>query len=323
MSLELENYSAPAMVTWQLTRDCNLACLHCCTESAPGRALPGELSRKEALALAEQIVEEGVPYAMIVGGEPTIVPHFMDVVRVLGEGGVFVKIETNGQKFSDEDARELSLLPIRSVQISLDGATQETYGKMRPGGNLDAALSACRAVKRFDMPLEITFAPTRLNLRDASSVIDLALDLGAFRFNTGRLMRMGTAAKLWDRLELPENDYVEYHKLLERRERELSGRLELCFRPFSLAEQAREILDSPPAALLILPDGKVKMAAAAPYFCADLKTASLRQAWTAYCQAWIHPISKQKLGEILHDSKQASRANEWAALPRDLPALML
>ena len=34
---------APLFVAWQLTRDCDLACLHCCTESAPGRKLANEL----------------------------------------------------------------------------------------------------------------------------------------------------------------------------------------------------------------------------------------------------------------------------------------
>ncbi|HVA67217.1 MAG TPA: radical SAM protein [Elusimicrobiota bacterium] len=319
--MSLEQLSAPAMVTWQMTRDCNLACLHCCTESAPGKALPGELSREESLRLAGQIVEAGVPYVMLVGGEPTIVPHFLETAQTLGRGGVFLKIETNGQKFGEELARALSELPIRSIQISLDGATQGTYGKMRPGGKLDAALSACRLARRFDLPLEITFAPTRLNIHEAAAVIDLALELGAFRFNTGRLMRVGTAAKLWERLELTEEAYADYYRLLERKEKELSGRLELCFRPFSLAEQADELLQAPPAALLIIPDGRVKMAAASPYFCADLKAASLMGAWQAYRSAWLHPLIRRRLEKVLRDGEEVSRANEWVALPHDLPVL--
>ncbi len=319
--MSLEQLGAPAMVTWQMTRDCNLACLHCCTESAPGKALPGELSREQSLGLAGQIVAAGVPYAMLVGGEPTIVPHFLEVARTLGRGGVFLKIETNGQNFDEALARALSELPVRSIQISLDGATQGAYAKMRPGGKLDAALSAGRLARRFKLPLEITFAPTRLNIHEAGAVIDSALDLGAFRFNTGRLMRVGTAAKLWERLELSEEAYAEYRALLERREKELLGRLELCFRPFSLAEQAEELLQAPPAALLIVPDGKVKMAAASPYFCADLKSCSLMDAWEAYRGAWLHPLIRRSLEKNLRAGEETLRANDWAALPHDLPVL--
>lgn len=123
-------------------------------------------------------------------------PHFFEVAERLGQGGVLLKIETNGQKFSDTDAARLSRQPIRSVQISIDGANETTYARMRPGGSLDKVKQACRAVRRFGMPLEITFAPTKLNINDAEGVIRLAIELDAFRFNTGRLMRLGTAAKL-------------------------------------------------------------------------------------------------------------------------------
>ena len=141
-----------------------------------------------------------VPYMMLAGGEPTIIPHFLEVAETLGKGGVYLKVETNGQAFGEKEARVLSNLPIRSLQISLDGSTQEIYAKMRPGGSLERVISACRIARSFNLPLEVTFAPTRLNIHEVSDVMELALSLGAFRFNTGSLMRLGTAAKLWERL---------------------------------------------------------------------------------------------------------------------------
>lgn len=277
--MKIDAYSAPLMVSWQLTKDCNLACLHCCTDSAPGRALPGELTRDEAFRLADQIVEAGVPYVMLCGGEPTIVPWFYDVAGRLADGGVLLKIETNGQNGLDL-AR---LRGLRSVQISLDGATQETYAKMRPGGSLEKALATARSVQPF---LEVTFAPTRLNLHEASAVMDLALSLRAFRFNTGKLMRLGTAAKLWARLEPTIGEYEQFLRLLERREKELAGRLELCFRPFSLDEELETRRSEPSGTMLVLPDGKVKTFAALDAVCADLKKDPLLAAWRAYRASW-------------------------------------
>src|SRR5208282_3125246 len=159
MTIEL---GAPAMVTWQLTRDCNLACLHCCTDSAPGRALPDELSREEAMRLADQIIEARVPKVMLVGGEPTIVPHFFELAERFGRAGVLLKIETNGHRFGPTEAARLKDLPIFSIQISLDGDIQEVYGRMRPGGDLALAHLACRCAVNAGLPLEITFAPTRI-----------------------------------------------------------------------------------------------------------------------------------------------------------------
>ena len=320
--MKIDAYGAPVMVTWQLTRDCNLACLHCCTDSAPGRALPGELSRDEALGLARQIVEAEIPYVMLVGGEPTIVPHFFEVAELLGRSGVFLKIETNGQNFGVEEAQRLSRLLIRSVQVSIDGASEETYRKMRPGGSLEKVVAASRAARRAGMPLEVTFAPTRLNLHEAEAVIELAADLGAFRFNTGALMRLGTAAKLWERLEPSAQDYKNFYRLLERKEGELAGQMELCFRPFSLAEELGARTAEPSGTMLVLPDGRVKVSAALPFICADLRATSLREAWEAYRRAWSHPSVVAALRETAADPSLLARANEWAALPEVLPVVV-
>ena len=191
----IDQLSAPLLVSWQLTRDCDLACLHCCTDSAPGKRLSNELDAAEALRLAAEIVAERVPYVMLCGGEPLIVPHFFAVAEVLGRAGVHLKIETNGQRFDAAAARRLAALPIRSIQISLDGDTQPVYGRQRPGGSLLKAHAACRAARDAGLPLEVTFAPTRINIEEAEQVIERARSLRAFRIYTGRLMHIGTAAR--------------------------------------------------------------------------------------------------------------------------------
>ncbi len=281
--MNIFDLKAPSMVTWQLTRDCDLACLHCCTDSAPGKAMPGELSREQSLNLSREVAAAGVPYVMVVGGEPTIVPHFLEVCRTLSEGGCLLKIETNGQNFDVEPLKSLS---IRSIQISLDGASQETYGRQRVHGDFAKAVDACRRVVAAGLPLEVTFAPTRINLSEAEAVIALALSLGAFRFNTGRLMKLGTAARLWERLEPSEAQYAGFLALLERKERELAGKMELCFRPFSLQEDAAARVEAPSGTLLVRPDGKVMPSVTVDFTCADLKKQTFLEAWDAYKAAW-------------------------------------
>src|SRR5205809_307719 len=179
---------------------------------------------------------------MLCGGEPLIVPHFLALAEKLGHAGVRLKIESNGQRLDAAVAERLARLPIRSVQISLDGDTEETYARQRVGGSLAAAHDACRAVRAAGLPLEITFAPTLINLHEAEQVIERARALGAFRFNTGRLMRVGTAARLWDRLEASEGEWSEFHRLLDRAARRLAGEMELCFEPFEIGAGLRASL---------------------------------------------------------------------------------
>src|SRR6185503_7681180 len=214
MPNRIDSLRAPLFVSWQITRDCDLACLHCCTDSAPGKRLPDELNVEEAMRVAADIARNEVPYVMLCGGEPLVVPHFLPLAEALGAAGVRLKIETNGQRFDAGVAARLARLPVRSIQISLDGDTQEVYERQRPGGSLEKAHAACRAAREAGLPLEVTFAPTRLNLHEAGAVIRRARALGAFRFNTGQLMRVGTAARLWGRLEPSAAQYGEYRALL-------------------------------------------------------------------------------------------------------------
>ena len=312
MAHRIDSLRAPLLVTWQLTRDCDLACLHCCTESAPGKRMAGELTRDEALGLAAQIAEAGVPYVMLCGGEPLVVPHFFEVAEALGAAGVRLKIETNGQRFDDDVVRRLAALPIRSVQVSLDGDTQAVYASQRPGGSLAKAHAACRAIVAAGLPLEVTFAPTRLNLHEAAAVIERVRALGAFRFNTGQLMRIGTAARHWARLAPEALAWTEFRALLAAAKRR--GGLEICDEPFTMAEALAGSLAEPPATLLVLPNGWVKVAGALPQVCADLRQRTLLEAWDDYRCAWHGATMASAVREALTDESRHAQANSWRML---------
>jgi MoaA/NifB/PqqE/SkfB family radical SAM enzyme len=308
--LRVDSLRAPLLVSWQITRDCDLACLHCCTGSAPGKRLPDELSADEAFRLADDIIREQVPYVMLCGGEPLEVPHFLALAERLGHAGVQLKIETNGQRLDRATAERLARLPVRSIQISLDGESQASYGAQRPGGSLEKAHAACQAVRDAGMPLEVTFAPTRLNIHEVEAVIGRAALLGAFRFNTGRLMRIGTAARLWDKLEPTADEYRKFRESLDRIARAQPA-IELCYTPFSVEDGLRGCLREPPATLLVLPNGWTKVAAALPYLCGDLRRHTLAQCWTHYRAAWRDETITNAANEAIQDGFRHTEANDW------------
>jgi MoaA/NifB/PqqE/SkfB family radical SAM enzyme len=313
MGKRVDTLSAPLLVSWQITRDCDLCCLHCCTESAPGKRLHDELDADEAQHVAAEIVRCEVPYVMLCGGEPLVCPYFFAIAETLGHAGVQLKIETNGQRFDAKIAGRLARLPIRSIQISLDGDSPEIYTRQRPGASLARTHAACRAVREAGLPLEVTFAPTRLNIDDAEAVIERARRLGAFRFNTGRLMRIGTAARLWKALEPTADEYRRFDAVLARQSAHAG--MELCYRPFSMDEALRDSLREPPATLLVLPNGWVKVAAALPHVCADLRRDDLSQAWDAYRAAWRSDTILTAVHEAIEDESRHAQATEWRLLP--------
>jgi MoaA/NifB/PqqE/SkfB family radical SAM enzyme len=206
-------------------------------------------------------------------------------------------------------AERLARLPVRSFQISLDGDTQEVYARQRPGGSLQKAHAACQAVRAAGLPLEVTFAPTRLNIHEAAAVIERAVTFGAFRFNTGRLMRIGTAARRWGKLEPSAEQYGKFRQLLDASAR--NPGIELCYTPFSMADGLRSSVADPPATLLVLPNGWVKVAAALPYICADLRCHTLADSWRRYRAAWRDESIVIALRGAIQDESRHAEANNW------------
>ena len=72
---------APLYIAWQVTNECNLACLHCIEESGPGKAFPDELDDEQVLAVLEQAMDLEVPYLSFSGGEPMVHRRFFDMAE--------------------------------------------------------------------------------------------------------------------------------------------------------------------------------------------------------------------------------------------------
>ena len=78
--------------------------------------------------------------------------------------------------------------------------------------------------------------------------------------------------------------------------------------------ESRRSAQEPPATLLILPNGWVKVAAALPHICAELRRCSLQEAWRAYQRAWVEPSVEQAVGDALADESRHRLANRWQSL---------
>ena len=102
---ESGDLGAPLYVAWQITNECNLACLHCIEESGPGKAFRDELSREQVLGVLAQLLDQQVPYLSFSGGEPMVHPHFFEMVEYVCARGGQLKIETNGHFLTPENER--------------------------------------------------------------------------------------------------------------------------------------------------------------------------------------------------------------------------
>ena len=83
------------IVVWNITRTCNLRCVHCYSDSAAMK-YPGELDWEQMQAVVEDLAAYKVPSLLLSGGEPLMHPRFFDLVDLATEAGLKLTISTNG-----------------------------------------------------------------------------------------------------------------------------------------------------------------------------------------------------------------------------------
>ena len=127
-------------------------------------------------------------------------------------------------------------------------------------------------------------------------------------------MRIGTAARLWGKLEPTAAEYTQFRITLDRQSAQVGSEMELCYSPFEMNEALRQNLTEPPATLLVLPTGWVKVAAALPHICADLRRDSIAEAWAAYRKAWASEAVSAAIRRAMGDESLHAEANLWNSM---------
>ena len=311
---EAADLAAPLYVAWQITNECNLACLHCIEESGPGKAFADELDSAQVFAVLDQLMDHEVPYLSFSGGEPMLHPQFFEMVEHVCSRGAQLKIETNGHYLSPENCVRMKALGVKAVQVSLDGASAATFSRMRVRGDFDKTIDGVRNLRAAGVPIEVNFSPARFNVHEIGAIVDLAHELGAYSFYTGRTMYTGNAVKAWRHLELPDAQYATFFDTLRRKAEEYRDRMRVHFHEAGLLEELRYRLQHPAALLIVLPNGLVKLINALPFVCGDFRKQTLPEIWANFRRAWRDPRVARFVDELAADPGATRTLHQWIHL---------
>uniref|UniRef100_A0A7C4PLE9 Radical SAM protein n=1 Tax=Anaerolinea thermolimosa TaxID=229919 RepID=A0A7C4PLE9_9CHLR len=122
-------------VLWEITMACNSACVYCYNAFQVSRPLAksSSVSKENALAIADKIIEADIQTVVISGGEPTTQPDIvLEVGKYLRKHCKKVSVITNGTLITDELARELAWADIEvfvSLTAPFESLHDETVGK--------------------------------------------------------------------------------------------------------------------------------------------------------------------------------------------------
>ena len=122
----------PLSGSFELTARCNFDCRMCYIHrrSRDCEALMGEKNADWWVTLAKQAKEHGTLLLLLTGGEPLLRRDFDEIYTACKSLGLLTSVNTNGVLLDEDKLRLLREYPPQRVNISLYGASPETYGRL-------------------------------------------------------------------------------------------------------------------------------------------------------------------------------------------------
>lgn len=185
------------VVVWNMTRRCNLRCVHCYAEALPlaGR---DEMDTARGRELIDNLAIYGAPVLLFSGGEPLVREDLPELAAYAVAKGMRAVISTNGTLISPEKARELKKVGLSYVGISLDGMA-ETHDRFRQcGGSFARAMEGIANCQAEGLKVGLRFTINRRNAGEVPQLFDLIKDREIPRICFYHLVYSGRAVSLKD-----------------------------------------------------------------------------------------------------------------------------
>jgi radical SAM protein with 4Fe4S-binding SPASM domain len=160
------------VVVWNVTRRCNLHCIHCYSVSED-RVYPGELSTEEGLRLIDDVAAFGAPTMIFSGGEPLMRLDLFQLAAYARRRGLRCVLSTNGTLIWEAVAERIRDAGFAYVGISLDGigaAHDKVRGRL---GAFDESLAGIRRCRDRGVKVGVRFTLHRKNADQLPAVLDL------------------------------------------------------------------------------------------------------------------------------------------------------
>ena len=179
------------MVAWELTRNCNLNCIHCRAKATLGPH-QGELTTEECKKIIDDIFSFASPIVILTGGEPLMRDDLFEIIRYGNEKGLRLVIAVNGTLLDKEKALKLKELGIKRVSMSVDGKDRHSHDSFRGvRGSFDAVVNAAEILNNIGLPFQINTTVTRLNVDDLGEIYEFVKAIGAVAWHVFLLVPVG------------------------------------------------------------------------------------------------------------------------------------
>jgi heme b synthase len=203
------NRNAPRLIFWELTKRCNLKCVHCRAE-ADNSSFTGELKPDVIKRILDDIASFYSPIMVLTGGEPLYRNDIFEIAGYATGKGLRTALATNGTLIDKTIASEIKNSGISRVSISIDGTDAAAHDSFRGvAGAFDAALNGARLLRDAGVEFQFNTTITRRNVDHIEKILGLALKEKASALHVFMLVPVGCG------IQIAETDMISAEKYEE------------------------------------------------------------------------------------------------------------
>ncbi len=160
------------VVVWNVTRACNLKCVHCYAHATGGTA-SNELSTAQGREMIDDLAAFGVPVLLFSGGEPLVRKDLPELAAYAVEKGIRAVISTNGTLIDKTTAKTLKEIGLSYVGISLDGLEPVNDHFRGVSGAFNKAMQGIRNCQEAGIKVGLRFTINKRNVAEIPGIFDL------------------------------------------------------------------------------------------------------------------------------------------------------
>lgn len=213
--------SLPRRLVFELTNLCNLNCVMCGRNSADFKPTSFDMEWFYKLEPLFDTIEE---VTLMGWGEPTMYPHFSEMLEVINKHSARKYFCSNGMRL-DKIKDDLFKYNVDVFGISLDGATDETNSRIRRGSNIAKITADLKEIVKYKKEhnlkypwINFVFCAMKSNIHELPDLVRLAAEIGIEEVKVVYLTAFDEKLAqevLWDNVELVKKYFDEALKVGE------------------------------------------------------------------------------------------------------------
>ncbi len=215
---------APKWIAWEITRRCNLRCVHCRSSSEAEVSGHPDFTTEEAYGILDGIASYAKPVIVLSGGEPLLRSDVFDIAKHGTGLGLRMCLATNGLLVTDNICGRIKDSGIRIVSLSLDGSTEAVHDDFRSvKGAFAGVTNAAGLFKKHGIEFIINSSFTKRNQEEIPEVYRLAKELGAAAWYMFMIVPTGRGEEIMNELISKEQyeEILEWHYRMEKDEHDM------------------------------------------------------------------------------------------------------